>query len=115
MPAPDGPQFKMYSARELLKKYPPNNLEHAMGESTEELLGRKLHESVESGLYGDIRQNGIRTPVSVSPRIDNPQMLDGHHRVAVMLNLSPDEVSIPVTAPPRNKGAFSERLYTDEL
>jgi ParB-like chromosome segregation protein Spo0J len=86
-----------------------------MGESTEELLNRKLDESVKSGLYGDIRKNGITTPVSVSTRIDNPQILDGHHRVAVMLNLSPDEVSIPVTAPPRNRSVFSERLHTDEL
>lgn len=105
----------MYSARELLKKYSPNNLEHAINESTEELLNRKLNQAVKSGLYGDIRKNGITTPVSVSPRIDNPQILDGHHRVAVMLNLRPDEVSIPVIAPPRNKKEFSERLYRDEL
>jgi hypothetical protein len=61
------------------------------------LMARKVRESKKSGLYEDIKQNGVKKPVELGqgygPGI---KVLDGHHRVASAMSIDPNML-VPVT------------------
>jgi hypothetical protein len=68
-------------------------------ETDEQLYSRKRTEAEETGLATSIAQHGVQVPIALgqteSPS-GRPSLAGGHHRVAVMAHLSPDQL-LPVT------------------
>jgi len=64
-------------------------------ESDQELWNRKAEEAGDYGLHEDIMEHGVQKPVSLGQQFGNsgkPQVVGGHHRIAVMGEESPDEL-----------------------
>lgn len=104
-------QLKLFmTARELREQYWPNfeDIQHAdrhVGTGSDDdvvnsVWDRKLKESKESGLYEDIKDLGVRIPVTVEDNPwpgapSKPQVYGGHHRIAAAYDINPDML-IPV-------------------
>jgi hypothetical protein len=64
-------------------------------ETDQELWNRKAEEAGEYGLHEEIMEHGVQKPVSLGQQFGNsgkPQVVGGHHRIAVMGEESPDEL-----------------------
>jgi hypothetical protein len=64
-------------------------------ESDEQLWERKAEEADDYGLANDIREEGVQKPVSLGRQfgeMGKPQVVGGHHRIAVMGEEAPDEL-----------------------
>ena len=73
--------------------------ERAAPETDEQMYHRKLGESNASGLTKSIKEQGVKMPISLATetqgRSGRPNVAGGHHRLAVMANLNPDQL-LPV-------------------
>ena len=85
--------------------------ERAAPETDDQLWQRKLAESTKSGLTQGIRERGVEMPVMLATetqgRMGKPNIAGGHHRVAVMNNLNPDQL-MPVMPVNHVLGAHTE-------
>ena len=64
-------------------------------ETDEELWQRKADEADDYGLRSEIEEEGVQKPVSLGTNIGSqgkPQVVGGHHRIATMADLDPDEL-----------------------
>ena len=94
-------QLRLFmSARELREHFDPNWGDFE-GDETEpkQVWDRKLSASKETGLYDDIKDIGVRVPVTITGNPDggefNPEVMGGHHRIAAAYDINPD-MEIPV-------------------
>jgi hypothetical protein len=102
-------QLKMFmSANEIMSTHVPNpadfeDEDEDFASSDEEVTGnfwdRKLTESMDNGTYDSIHHEGVKEPVNLytkHPDKNTPKreqrIGNGHHRVAAMNELDPDEV-----------------------
>lgn len=116
-------QLKLFmSARELREHFDPywGDFE---GDETEpsKVWDRKLSASKETGLYDDIKDIGVRIPVTITGNPDgsgfNPEVMGGHHRIAAAYDINPD-MEIPVNYDDNVESAWnveSERGSTDPV
>lgn len=92
------------SAREITGSYQPWHRESFGDESTEEMWSRKLDEAHSMGnadeegqnwrsLHTQIAEEGVKVPVVLGSRTG--KIHSGHHRIAVMNDVRPDD-PIPV-------------------
>ena len=85
-PHPDKPYSRPF--RDIKVEVPP--------ETNQQLWDRKKSESDESGLTSRIKTEGVQMPVMLATetqgRTGKPNIAGGHHRVAVMNNLNPDQL-----------------------
>jgi hypothetical protein len=73
-------QLSMFMAPKALRaRYRPGLGEIRSGESKAQMWARKAAEGRLEGLSASVAQEGVHTPVSVTP----VEILDGHHRLAV--------------------------------
>lgn len=67
-------------------------------ETDTEMFSRKYDEAEYEGLVDDLSDEGVKNPVSLQADrqrtgyLDKPEILGGHHRVAVMERLRPNEL-----------------------
>lgn len=64
-------------------------------ESDEQLWERKAEEADDYGLRGEIEEEGVRKPVTLGTQFGDsgkPQVVGGHHRIATMADIAPDEL-----------------------
>ena len=64
-------------------------------ETDEQVWERKAEEAGEEYLYGDIEEHGVKRPVHLGTQMGKsgkPQVVGGHHRIAVMKEVAPDEL-----------------------
>lgn len=64
-------------------------------ETDEQLWERKAEEADDYGLASEIREEGVLKPVSLGSQFGEsgkPQIVGGHHRIAVMAEEAPDEL-----------------------
>jgi hypothetical protein len=64
-------------------------------ETDEALWERKAEEADDYGLANEIREEGVQHPVSLGREMGSmgkPQIVGGHHRIAVMAEEAPDEL-----------------------
>ena len=89
--------------REILSTHEVNDGEfmNTDSQSDEDFWNKKLKKSKDSGLYDDIKANGVKNPISVihykgSDRGVAPQeIFEGHHRLISAYYIAPDK-PIPV-------------------
>lgn len=97
-------QLKMFmSAREITRSRRPDDVTY-MGrqETPTQVWDRKRGEAEESGLARDIVQKGVETPIELM----KSSVINGQHRVAVMMAHEPDQLN-PVIHHQRRKDSFS--------
>jgi len=91
----------MMTPREILKKhafrYADTRDENGTIHGNRWVLRKKLREAKESGLYDDIKQNGMQKPIWVDSEpgseivyLGKQPIVQGHHRLACLLKLAPD-------------------------
>lgn len=80
--------------REIMSRHTPNRGDYRTGETTEELWKRKADEAEDVGLISHMQDHGVRVPISIDP--DFGAIRGGHHRIAGMHRINPDQF-IPVT------------------
>jgi hypothetical protein len=93
-------QLKMFmSANEIMGSHKPNPADFEDDASDEEGWERKSAEAMESGVYESIEREGVRDPVNLYTKYPDKttpkreqRIGNGHHRVAVMNDLDPDEL-----------------------
>jgi len=68
---------------------------HERVETADELWDRKREEAGDEGLYDSIMEHGVRNPISLGQERGfegKPQVVGGHHRLAVMATEAPHEL-----------------------
>jgi hypothetical protein len=111
-----GPQFeqlKMFMAPSEID--PSSSIDAEQGEYIEDVMEEKLEEAKNSGLYDDIRQKGVKTPIQVihDPHTGEIMLGHGNHRFAVaqdLENQGKSDVLLPVV----HSIARYEKYYEDD-
>lgn len=88
------------SANEITARYQPLDADREEDgwsgpETNDELWERKANEAWDEGLAQGIIEHGVKKPVSLGQAVGSegkPQIVGGHHRLAVMREESPDEL-----------------------
>jgi len=93
-------QLKLFmTAQELMDHFEPNPGDVEDHASPQAMWKAKLTESKESELHEDIKNIGVRTPITVtdSPRDGSikPVIRGGHHRLAAAMDINP-KMEIPI-------------------
>jgi hypothetical protein len=93
-------QLRLFmTARELREHFDPSWGDFEGDETAEQLWDRKLQASKDNGLYDDIKDIGVRVPVTITENPDGsefkPEVKGGHHRIAAAYDINPD-MEIPV-------------------
>lgn len=95
------------SANEITARYQPLDADREEDgwsgpETNDELWERKANEAWDEGLAQGIIEHGVKKPVSLGQAVGSegkPQIVGGHHRLAVMREESPDEAGAPLPRP----------------
>jgi hypothetical protein len=69
--------------------------EEAFDDAHNEMYEDKVSQAKESGLYDDIKKNGVKEPVWVSFSGEKPEVVDGHKRVFSAFDVDMD-MEVPV-------------------
>jgi len=93
-------QLRLFmTARELREQFDPNWGDFHNDEDSEKVWARKLNASKKNGLYDDVKDIGVRVPVTITDNPDDsdykPEVKGGHHRIAAAYEINPD-MEIPV-------------------
>lgn len=115
-------QLRLFmSARELREQFDPNWGDFEGEETAKDVWDRKLKVSKENGLYDDIKDIGVRIPVTITGNPDdsgfNPEVMGGHHRIAAAYDINPD-MEIPVNYDNSTRSAWDveqERGFSDPV
>jgi hypothetical protein len=111
-----GPQFeqlKMFMTPSEID--PVSSVDAEEGEYIEDVLEKKLKGAKKSGLYKDISQKGVKTPIQVihDPQTGENILGHGHHRFAVAQDLE-DQGKSDVLMPVFHSTAKYEKFYDDD-
>lgn len=85
-----GDNEHLVPAHELLKHTEAWD-RYSQGESETGIWHRKLQESIDSGLAGDVADHGVKEPLDYDIEADGKlSLMDGHHRLISAVAADPD-------------------------
>jgi hypothetical protein len=89
-----GEQLSMFAtARDLRHNYTPGDYSADAHDGDPENMWEQKHdEAWEDGLYHQVSDEGVKTPVTVWHTDTSRNLHDGHHRVAAQYDADPDRL-----------------------